>query len=519
MQILRSANSMNRPTWLRYGVALASFAFAAAGQFLIGPLATQIPFLLFLAAIPFAAWYGGLGPGLLVTALSAATSGYFFLPPYNSLDIGTPDTQARLGIFLLVALLINVLSYARSLAEATTRDQAERLRVTLASIGDAVIAVDTGKRVSFMNPVAEELTGWTQADAMGRPIHDIFRIVNEETRTPVDNPVDKVFREKKVTGLANHTLLIARDGTEHPIDDSGAPIRDGKGHIVGAILVFRDITVRRQAEKEIADLLRGEQQARKEAEAARDEAHEATRLRDQFLSIASHELRTPLTAMKGYAQIVQRRLKNNGQISDRDRESLDMVVKQTDRLARMITSMLDLSRIETGQLSLQTQPLDICALTERVAQEQRDSLQEHEIDVVCPDYPLVINGDELRLEQVLVNLLQNAVKYDSGHGIVRVVVEQIDKNVCVSVIDHGIGIPEEAQSRLFQRFYRAPNVDPRNVSGMGIGLYVVKEIAALHGGAVTVKSKEGEGSTFTVCLPLLVGALPEEGSRAPAAEI
>src|SRR5918992_799142 len=134
-------------------------------------------------------------------------------------------------------------------------EQREWLRVTLASIGDAVITTDSQGRVSFLNPTAEALTGWTQEDAAGQPLEAVFAIVNEETRTTVENPVIRSLREGLVVGLANHTLLIAKDGTERPIDDSAAPIRNAQGQIAGCVLVFRDITERRQAERQMQDAL------------------------------------------------------------------------------------------------------------------------------------------------------------------------------------------------------------------------------------------------------------------------
>jgi PAS domain S-box-containing protein len=136
----------------------------------------------------------------------------------------------------------------RRRAEERVHEQREWLRVTLASIGDAVIATDTGGRVTFLNSVAQELTGWTQGDAEGHPLETVFAILNEQTRQPVGNPVEKVLREGVVVGLANHTVLISRDGTERPIDDSAAPIRDAAGSLVGVVLIFRDVTGQRRAE-------------------------------------------------------------------------------------------------------------------------------------------------------------------------------------------------------------------------------------------------------------------------------
>ena len=131
-------------------------------------------------------------------------------------------------------------------------EQREALRVTLASIGDGVITTDERGRVEFVNDVAAQLIGWSRDDAAGRPLGEIFRIVNEDTREQVDSPVEKVIKLGQVVGLANHTVLIGRDGSERPIDDSAAPILDASGHIVGVVLVFRDVAVRREAEERLA---------------------------------------------------------------------------------------------------------------------------------------------------------------------------------------------------------------------------------------------------------------------------
>jgi PAS domain S-box-containing protein len=167
----------------------------------------------------------------------------------GSRNAGFPSEQDRL--LLGVGANQTAIVVQRRLAEEQTHEQRERLSVTLASIGDAVLTTDTAGRVTFLNTVAEALTGWRLADAAGQPLEGIFEIINEDTRAPVDSPISRVLREGKVVGLANHTLLIAKDRTERPIDDSAAPIRGKEGEIVGAVLVFRDISEKKDAEREV----------------------------------------------------------------------------------------------------------------------------------------------------------------------------------------------------------------------------------------------------------------------------
>jgi signal transduction histidine kinase/CheY-like chemotaxis protein len=236
------------------------------------------------------------------------------------------------------------------------------------------------------------------------------------------------------------------------------------------------------------------------------EAQNAVHVRDQFLSIASHELKTPLTALLGNAQLLQRRAIREDSFSARDQRALHVIADQAARLNKMITALLDISRIEMGQLSIARARMDLSALARRVVAEIQPTLERHTIEYGDLGAPLWVDGDELRLEQVLHNLIGNAVKYSPAGGVVTVRVEQRESSACAVIEDEGIGIPANAVPLLFTRFYRADNVDAQNISGMGIGLFVVKEIITLHGGTVEVASQENQGSTFTICLPLAATA-------------
>ncbi|MBC8078247.1 MAG: GAF domain-containing protein, partial [Chloroflexales bacterium] len=235
--------------------------------------------------------------------------------------------------------------------------------------------------------------------------------------------------------------------------------------------------------------------------AARTQAEEAVQLRDVFLSVASHELRTPLTALLGNAHVLQRRVARTGTFTERDQRSLAVVTQQGERLNRLLATLLDVSRIDAGRLSLHSEPFDLAALAQQLVGDLQDTLQRHTVTYQGPP-ELTIVGDALRIEQVAQNLIQNAIKYSPAGGAVVVTLARRDDWAVLAVCDEGIGIPADALPQLFGRFFRAHAADNTSVSGFGIGLYVVKEIVSLHGGTVEVASVEGQGSTFTVSLPL-----------------
>jgi signal transduction histidine kinase/FixJ family two-component response regulator len=279
-----------------------------------------------------------------------------------------------------------------------------------------------------------------------------------------------------------------------------------RDHILGLVILVASVSGRHYGPEDLAlaeDLAGRAAQAVDNARLYR-EAQEALQARDQFLSVAAHELRTPITAMLASVQLLQRRASHDEAASERDRRAMNILGEQTRRLHRLVLSLLDLSRLQTGQFTLDRQAVDVIALARRVVEELDAMLPDHALSFVGPDTSLVVDGDDLLLEQVLQNLLQNAIKYSPVGRPITVSCEQRAATVYLRVIDQGMGIPAEALPRLFSRFYRANNVDSRQVSGMGLGLYVVKEIVALHGGTVDVASTVGQGSTFSVCLPLVL---------------
>lgn len=283
--------------------------------------------------------------------------------------------------------------------------------------------------------------------------------------------------------------LVCRDGKRLPVLLNTVQKRDASGTpLINRTTIF-NASHRRHYEREI-------QLARKKAE-------EALRLRDHFLSLASHELKTPLTAILGNIQLFQRRITKEASLGERERRTVQVILNQAHRLNAMVKSLLDASRIETGHLSIMPERLNLYALVSRIVDEMQSALETRDIDVRCETQSIMIIGDEMRLEQVFQNLIQNALKYSAADAPVRIILTQQNEHIEVAVVDQGIGIPQTSIPQLFDRFYRATNVQDGVIGGMGIGLYVVNEIVELHGGKVWAESVEGEGSTFTVRLPLV----------------
>jgi PAS domain S-box-containing protein len=249
-----------RRTPSAYAISLLVLAAAVLLRWLLDPvMGDSLPLVTLFGGVVAAVWFGGYQPAVAVAILGYAACAYLFIPPRGAVDLSTPETLVGLVAYLFTCALIIGIGGAMRSAQSRANTRGELLRVTLGSIGDAVISTDIAGRVTYLNRVAESLTGWTQDEAHGQPLESVFRIINEDTRQAVESPATRALREGVVVGLANHTLLVARNGAEMPIDDSAAPIRDERGVVSGCVLIFRDVSERRLWEKREAARLQSAQ--------------------------------------------------------------------------------------------------------------------------------------------------------------------------------------------------------------------------------------------------------------------
>jgi PAS domain S-box-containing protein len=235
---------------------LAGLAATVGLRLLLDPwLGDSLPFVTLFGGVAYAVWVSGYRAAMLVAVLGYALAGFLFIEPRGRIEFRGPGELLGLAAYLFTCGVIIWLGERARRATRQANERRELLRITLRSIGDAVITTDTSARVTYLNDIAVTLTGWTSSEAVGQPLATVFRIVDERSREPLESPAVRALREGIVVGLANHALLVRRDGTESPIDDSAAPIRDESGLVSGCVLIFRDVTGSRRLEHERAEQL------------------------------------------------------------------------------------------------------------------------------------------------------------------------------------------------------------------------------------------------------------------------
>ncbi|WP_165360734.1 ATP-binding protein [Candidatus Chloroploca sp. Khr17] len=406
---------------------------------------------------------------------------------------------------------------ARQMAEQAVR-RVERLQVITSALSEAVTSLDVASVVvEEVRQIleAQQVTMYIRrADGSALDVLQSTSTSSSDEPVPLTLPLDSAHPLGEILQTALPVFLVSQadrqaryqSATLLPlaVDAHGLALLplEIEGEVMGVCMVsFAE--PRQFPQDERAFLWAIAVQCAQALQRARlySTMQEAIAMRDHFIAVASHDLRTPLTVMLGQAQLLERRMQQ-AQLGEAFTRPIQAIVQQNLRLNRMLTALLDLSRIQTGQLVIERDWFDLRRLVERIVAEVSPTLSRHTLKLVAAPDPLPIFADELRIEEVIQNIISNAVKYSPAGGPVTIVLQQTPEHICLNITDQGIGIPLEAQQHLFEQFYRAANAQHSSFSGLGIGLYIVREIVQQHGGLITCTSHEGQGTTFTICLPL-----------------
>jgi signal transduction histidine kinase len=528
----------------RYGAAVLFVAAACLVTQALWSWVAPHPTPLFLAAVMLAALYGGRGPSLLATALSALVIDYFFIEPTGGIEPSV-DNIVRTAVFVSVALLISWINAARRRAEDGLRRHAMQ-QATVAELGQRALAgvelsalLDAAvsalaRRLDVesvalwqLGPGGKSLSvrssvGWTaeflrhanvdaeEESMLMRALRSAEPVVvtDSEWLSPAGEP-------PHLSRSAHSCVSLSVRGRGAPFGvlsvytDSRRGFSDDDVNFVRAVAnVLSSAAERERTERERSRLLRRAEEARGEAEAA-------NRAKDVFLAMVSHELRTPLSVITGWATMLRER----GADEETLCEALDKIIRNAELQKHLIEDLIDISRIAAGKLRVDARPTDLAPVIEDAVEAVALAAKSKGISVetsYCREAGRVM-GDPDRLRQVVWNLLSNAVKFTPDGGRVEVLLEKVGDYGRIIVSDTGTGIDEGLLPHVFEPFRQADGAGTRRHKGLGLGLSIVRHIVEMHGGAVSADSQgEGRGATFTVTLPLLARESPETSSAGDA---
>lgn len=382
----------------------------------------------------------------------------------------SPVTDAR-------GKIVGASKIARSIKERLFSEEKQALLAAIVETSeDAIISKTLDGIISTWNSGAEKMFGYTADEAIGKHISILIPSDRNQEEILILSSIKNGMRVDHF-----ETIRVHKSGKQIPISLSISPIMDSSGKIIGASKIARDISLQLQAQSESKRLY--------------EQIKELNNKKDEFIGIASHELKTPLTSIYGYLQILDRLVNDETGV-----KFVNKTLIQVRKLTALVSDMLDVSKIEAGKLEFNPKPFEMKALIHEVIELLEQTFPNRSILCSFQSDDTMILADDRRIEQVLINLFTNALKYSPATGLVEVSVFLKEDNMVVSVKDQGAGIPADKLPHIFSKFYRAD--DASRVSGLGIGLYISHQIIERHHGQLWVENTGSTGSTFCFSLPV-----------------
>ncbi|MGN6194239.1 MAG: PAS domain S-box protein [Ginsengibacter sp.] len=373
-----------------------------------------------------------------------------------------------------------VVSISKIGDDITEQREAEEKQARLAAIvdssDDAIISKTLDGIITTWNHAATKMFGWTAEEAIGKHISLIIPAERLAEETKI---IESIRRGEKIDHF--ETVRVAKDGSKRNLSITVSPIKDASGKIIGASKIARDISVRAEAEEQ--------------RRIYTERLQELSKYKDEFMVMASHELRTPLTVILANLQMLESIMEEDPRL-----KFIEKTIKQANKLASLITNLLDVSKIQAGKLRLNPTVFEMNGLLLEITSNLQQTTKNHQIIFEVEEGNLWVNADRERMEQVIINILSNAIKYSSDHSDITIRACKKDGQILVSVHDTGIGIPQKDIENVFLRFYRVSG-SASSFSGSGVGLYISSEIVKSHGGNIWAKSKIGKGSDFYFSIP------------------
>jgi len=378
--------------------------------------------------------------------------------------------------------ILNILEDV-DLEKQNTEKEKEKINAILQSIGDAVFVVNKKMEIVMFNKIAEEISGYKVKEALGEEYDKILRFIYEKNHKVNDEFIKSAMKTGEIKEMANHTMLIRKNGDKVAVADSASPLKDNDGEIKGCVVVFRDVSEERAVD----------------------------RAKTEFVSLASHQLKTPLGAINWNAEMLLSG--DYGKLDKEQKEVTSEIYNMNKRMISLVNNLLNVSRIDMGRMKIAPKSIDLIKICNSVLQELKDPISKkgHKIIKDCPS-SLKFLADPNLIRVVFQNLISNAVKYTDDDGRIKIKIKKRKEDLLISVANNGLTISEKEKEKIFQKMFRSDSARKKDTDGSGLGLYMVKQVVDKSGGKIWFDSGKGEDTVFYVSFPLS-GMKEEEGEK------